>query len=408
VIALATLVPSAPRGSTPALCLLCGDAGLVDVLLNVLLFVPLGVGLALIGVRPWRTAGISAALSLVIECLQITIIVGRDASVGDLLMNSIGGVLGYALVDTAELWGRPSRRAARNLAVAWTLVWLVVQLIAGLALAPSMTVTQFYGQINRSITTPFPGDVLAASAGGVVIPNHRLADSRPLRDMLARRATPIEVTVIPHGRTSRPAPIVRIADADGNEILAVLQSKLDVMFVLRTRTGDWRLRPMTFRLARAFPPPDSIGRDTLRLIARYGQTAVTLESRWRERHVQREFRLTPSLGWTMVFPFDIETNGALSKTVLASLWLAALVLPIGYWGWLALDRGATARAHRLTHWAAIVLVPLVLGLVAVPVGLGLQASTPWEWAAALGGVMLGRRWAAKLTTDPTPTGVMTR
>ena len=63
---------------TPLDCLVCGDVGGADVLLNVALFVPLGIGLA--GLRRSLPFTIAAAflLSFSIELLQYTVIVGRD------------------------------------------------------------------------------------------------------------------------------------------------------------------------------------------------------------------------------------------------------------------------------------------------------------------------------------------
>jgi glycopeptide antibiotics resistance protein len=69
-------------------------------LLNVALFVPIGVLGALL--RPgWslvRWALVGAAGSLAIESAQWVLVPGRDASVSDLVTNTVGAVLGAALV----------------------------------------------------------------------------------------------------------------------------------------------------------------------------------------------------------------------------------------------------------------------------------------------------------------------
>src|SRR2546422_9314486 len=70
-------------------CLICGELGLVDVLLNLLLFVPYGVALFLLGI-PWRKASILIlASTIAIELLQLTMVSGRDASLSDVLTNSL-------------------------------------------------------------------------------------------------------------------------------------------------------------------------------------------------------------------------------------------------------------------------------------------------------------------------------
>src|SRR5262245_48547811 len=50
-IVLLTLVPASQQPSSTSWCLVCGTLGGVDILLNLVLFVPLGFGLAIAGVR---------------------------------------------------------------------------------------------------------------------------------------------------------------------------------------------------------------------------------------------------------------------------------------------------------------------------------------------------------------------
>src|SRR5688500_13671473 len=97
-MALLTLSPSpsdiASAVKTPLTCLVCGDRGGVDVLLNLLLFIPLGVGLRMAG-WPIPVAAIAALLlSLTVESLQSFVVVGRDASLSDLIFNTAGAALG--------------------------------------------------------------------------------------------------------------------------------------------------------------------------------------------------------------------------------------------------------------------------------------------------------------------------
>ncbi|WP_133176438.1 VanZ family protein [Nocardioides currus] len=76
-------------------------------LLNVLLFVPLGVGLALVtGWRWWQVCLAAAAASTALELLQL--VLPRDADPVDVLTNTLGAAVG-ALVVTACV-RRPSRR----------------------------------------------------------------------------------------------------------------------------------------------------------------------------------------------------------------------------------------------------------------------------------------------------------
>ena len=67
-------------------------------LLNVLLFVPVGMALALITPWSWwRIALVATLVSAVVELAQATI-VDRDSSVQDVVTNGIGALLGAAAV----------------------------------------------------------------------------------------------------------------------------------------------------------------------------------------------------------------------------------------------------------------------------------------------------------------------
>jgi hypothetical protein len=109
-IAALTLAPSPGTDTASWLtCLFCGELATADAIRNVLLFIPLGIGLALCGV-PLRTAVLLAVLfSGAIELTQLYI-PGRDASVGDLLSNSLGAAAGLVVVHTSGWWMFPTPR----------------------------------------------------------------------------------------------------------------------------------------------------------------------------------------------------------------------------------------------------------------------------------------------------------
>jgi glycopeptide antibiotics resistance protein len=66
---------------------------------NVLLFVPFGLSLTLRGWRVplWRVTLVSVALSVAIELTQGLAGNGRSADITDVLMNTLGGMCGWAL-----------------------------------------------------------------------------------------------------------------------------------------------------------------------------------------------------------------------------------------------------------------------------------------------------------------------
>ncbi|MEI2720453.1 MAG: VanZ family protein [Gemmatimonadales bacterium] len=103
VIALTTLRANPSQldrvAETAWTCLVCGDAGTTDVLLNLLLFAPLGVGLRWRGWSGGRAVLAICLLTLAIEGTQAFALAGRDATISDVLANSLGGAIGW--------WGWP-------------------------------------------------------------------------------------------------------------------------------------------------------------------------------------------------------------------------------------------------------------------------------------------------------------
>lgn len=71
------------------------DLGLAaGVLGNVFLFAPLGAALSCCAVSRRRAVATGAALSVVVECLQL-VVPGRTSAVDDVLLNTAGTALGY-------------------------------------------------------------------------------------------------------------------------------------------------------------------------------------------------------------------------------------------------------------------------------------------------------------------------
>jgi hypothetical protein len=130
-----TLAPLRGAPHPPSACLACGDRPLAGIVLNVLLFVPLGAAAAL----RWRGARAllaGPALSLLVELAQ-TVIPGRQAALVDLLANSAGAALGVAIVHSAALLRRPGVTTAALLALAAALIPVLATLGTGRLLSPA-------------------------------------------------------------------------------------------------------------------------------------------------------------------------------------------------------------------------------------------------------------------------------
>jgi glycopeptide antibiotics resistance protein len=94
-----TLRPSSGRGALLNLVPLRfeGPGAVVDAVLNVGVFIPLGVLLAAAALRFPAALLIGLLLSVVIEVSQYFVQVGRTSDVNDLITNTTGTVLGWAV-----------------------------------------------------------------------------------------------------------------------------------------------------------------------------------------------------------------------------------------------------------------------------------------------------------------------
>jgi hypothetical protein len=411
VIAYATLLPEPGLPLDAHFCLICGSLGGVDAILNVLLFVPLGVGLALCGVGAKRTLLIVSVASVLIETAQLFIIPGRDATIGDVLTNTLGGALGFATCRYAWIWVRPSPRVAGILIVAWATIWLVMQMTTGFAFAPSIPESQYYGQLARSLGKNFAvfhGRVLAASVDDIAIPNTALADSHGVRQRLLDGAT-VAAMVIPAEPTPGIAPIVRVADADQKQIVLLGQNGADLLFSIHSGAEVLRLRPPILVLPRVFPigvPNDRVQAAVIvGLGGRYLSQEVRMNAQTSSATHGSRIPLTVSLGWTLILPSQWFIEGTRAEVVISLIWIVALMVPLGYWTFRLVhsfgERGVGVQSVPTLFWVARLAI-LGAGLGLTPHVFGLSATPVREWLGGVGGLVLGARLAARLVTNAKP------
>jgi hypothetical protein len=392
LILAATLVP-APVGPPVTFghwCIVCGGYGTADVINNVLLFVPFGAGLGLAGVR-LRSAVLAAlAATLSIELLQLTVVPGRHATLGDVLMNVAGGALGFALARHGRSLLFPPPRLARALTLASSAVFLAVLWATGWAMLrdpsagppapvpvpPPLPEVQWYnGTVpratldGRSIARPdrFPVAVAAAlpAAGG----------------RLDAWVTPSNIPL------PRFEFFAVVYDPARRAQLILGRRDRDLVFRVRTRSALARLRHPAIVVRDAFPPGGTEPMD------RVTHVAGTLDGHLLRAGIERDgtmewhaVRLSPTLGWAFLLPFHPGLSE--ESVALTVLWLWGLTLPAGYWA--ARWQGA---GHRPAWtWAvALALVPAV-GLALLPALGGFASGGPTDWTAAILGLATG--WAA--------------
>jgi hypothetical protein len=392
-IAFATLLPERPVAGVSHFCLVCGSFGGVNAVLNVFLFVPLGVGLALAGVPAKRAVLAAFAMSALVETAQLLVIPGRYATIGDVITNTIGGALGVAIGQTARIWIRPSPHVARNLVLAWAAISLGIQVVSNFGFSTSLPASQYHGQIARAIGSfaVFPGVVQNATVGDIQIPNMALADSRRVRQGLLAGGD-VVATVVPGGSTAGIAPIVRLADEKNNEVALLAQYHDQLVFNVRTGAAELRLRPPRFALPGAFANGASTasGDENLRLSGRYLPRRVRLDAKGRSASDSSLVQLSASMGWTFWLPFQWFVEGTTAERVVGAIWMACLAIPLGYWGLGIVD--SSPSRGILVRWAPTLIASVVFFCVAfilIPRAFGLAPAPAHDWLATLAGIAIG-------------------
>jgi len=383
-IALLTLIPD-PGGAreaaaTPLYCVVCGSLGGVDVLLNLMLFVPLGIGLGLAGFSWRRALVVAGLLSFSIELLQLTVIAGRDASLGDIITNTTGGAFGAL---AGPHWRRvllPARRSARRLALAYATllcgIWLVTAWSLGLRLPTS---APWYGQWAPDLGNykPFLGRVLGLKAGEMPLPPGRAPDQERLRDAVAARPTMAFKAVL-GPMPARLAPVGAIHDEWQRQVILIGQDRNDLAFRVSLKGSGLKLRVPTVNLRNGMAGQPG---DTVYASGGLRDGAFELESQVGTTHRSRRLPLTASWGWSLVLPWDSvlgeEARG------LTALWIVGLLALLAHWSFLA-GRAATT----------IPVVTAAILLWAIPNLAGFEHVHWSEWAAAAAGIGLGAVTAA--------------
>lgn len=391
-IALATLTPASRSGSFEPFCVICGSTGGVDAVLNLLLFMPLGLGLALIGVRPARAVQMMCAFTLAIESLQFSIVHGRDASLGDVLTNSAGGIVGYLAGTRLErlLW--PDVRMARRLTVAWTALWLAVQVVSAYAFVPAIPVSLYYGQLARDFEDGAPvfgGKVVSATVATESIPDWEMANPARLRALLTRPGGAlVQATLLPTGCPSGLAPIIRVAASGDREILNLSQRGSDLVFGIRTGAELLRLQRVRFQLRGAFASACAApyAGERLMVMARYAPREISLRAATSSATTASSIRPRLSESWRLFLPVQTYLADNWLSIVVGASWMALLGLPFGYWSLSSVRPAARANPRAL---ALAALSAAGIGLLLQVTRLGPVPASWWESLTTACGVVTG-------------------
>ena len=92
--------------------IISGTASAFDTIANIAVFLPLGLLLSAAGWRILPTVALGLGISLTVEITQYVLDVGRTADINDLVTNTSGAALGWAIA--AALRAGRRRRAQRT------------------------------------------------------------------------------------------------------------------------------------------------------------------------------------------------------------------------------------------------------------------------------------------------------
>jgi hypothetical protein len=392
-IAFATLLPQPPGAAESPFCIVCGSFGGVDAVLNVLLFVPLGIGLALYGVRGNSVVLGVCILSAAIEFAQFLLIPGRDSTVGDVITNTVGGVIGFVIARFATVWLRPTPRTGTKLTAATAAAWLTIQAISSFGFVVELPNAQYHGQLARKLGhfAVFSGAVIEAQIGDTRLVDGPLDNSAQVRDELLHGAR-VATTVAAGTPPNAIAPIVRVVDSRGGEIALVAQQERDLLFGVRTGAAALRLRQPYFGLGRVFPGVESdavSADDTLIISGAYASGGASLTAQREHARYGRRIGVTSSMGWVMLLPFQWTLEGTPTEAAISMLWIAFLLVPMGYWAWTGAVTSSPSIRRRVLGLTAFSGIVLFIGLILLPHFFGVQAAPLRDWIAALAAIASG-------------------
>jgi hypothetical protein len=383
-IAVLTLTPTEGTSEISFWCLKCGDRRATDLLQNVLLFVPLGVGLGLYGARFRRAAFLALACTCLVEALQFFAVPGRYASLRDILANFAGALIGYALGRHWRILVVPNHRAARLLATMFAILWLGTQAFTAWALGIWPPPEPWWAQLHPShddYPAVFTDQILGVSVGSIQIRyNDQLSsdDVDAIREQILAGA-PFRVVVADVLATREQAAIAIISAGPVHDVVWWSQDERDGILGVTVRGTRLGLRTPSVRIADVFPEARG---DTVTLTGsyRHGWYELQTESRSGVRH--RELSASPSWGWAFLLPFPLWTFGS-TVFWLTGLYLAAVCCLLGYWnGRSVVDGNAIVPVARMA-------VAIVVGLLVVPIVFALPVAHWSEWLAAIGGGAAG-------------------
>lgn len=350
-------------------CLVCGDRGTADAILNVILFLPLGFMGAALGLGWAVVTGLGAMLSGGIELAQQAL-EGRYATAGDVVFNAGGTFLGWRLWHLRRGWLIPEEGRGRR-ATRWaTLFSVTVFFATGLLLSPHHTNRDYWGQWTADLgyLDHYDGEVLEADLNGIPIPSYRIPQQAEAKAALEGNFQ-LSVDAVAGFDPVRIAPILSIYDGGQQEIVLLGTQRNDLVWRERTYAKVWRMDQPDLRIPHGMAPVQP--GDTVHLGARRAGFDRCLEA---EGIGQCGLGFTPGSGWgLLLYPESLEAE---QRRALDVAWLILLFAPLGF-------LPPTGRIRVLSGAAGVTGIGVAVLLTR------LLWPPWWEWVAVVAAVSAG-------------------
>lgn len=371
-IAAFTLLPSSGAPfSIGFTCVLCGDRGVADLLLNVVLFLPLGAALWHAGVPPLRALLIGAAFAAAIELAQV-LLPGRSPTLRDIVANGAGAWGGALLAMHLRRWVTETRGSVRRI---WLALAIVLATVAatGWLLSPAPSAGDYFGQWAPSLRNfaQWGGLISDVHTGRTPIPGGPFG-SADAEAAVRSGSNPLKIVGIAKERPTELAPIFAIADGQSRHLLIIGQEGDDLRLRTYRRSSMLRLDTPDIRFAHAMShvgPGDSLAIEMFRPFSDAPCLSVngdfSCARRWSAGSV-----------WTVLL-WKASLSGAPGR------WLGALTLFL-----LVLPIGLLLRVVPRNHAVGAVAV-LLIGLVVVPPTVGLATPGILESASVVAALAVG-------------------
>lgn len=343
-------------GGSNSVCLICGERGVADAIVNVILFMPWGAAAALTGRSTRAALALGAALSASVELAQIAIIPGRDASIGDLVFNTLGAAAGVAIVKTSWWWLGDNRVRASRLSLTAAFFATATIATTGLLLVPQTpgnTYFVMWRPLLRHLDS-YDAPVRSVTIGGHPLLPGRIEQPTSVREMLQVGA-PIRIAAVVAARTSRQAAMFAIYDDLKREVVLIGPDRDDLVFRVRMRSASAWLDQPDFRIVGGW-----------RNLAPGSDITVTVRRSGRSYCVgfgpepPCGIGFSAGVGWAL-FLYN-ERWPVLSHAALSIFWLGMLGFPVGFWA----RRRWESLCALCVFVATIVVLPARVGLLDTP------------------------------------------